>query len=292
MSNTTGKSSQQTRKLFIQMSGAPGSGKCTTANPLARLINGVVIDHDILKSALLEKGISFDKAAEVAYHLDWTFAEAVIKQEHSVIVDSTCNYAQILSQGIALAQRYGYEYWYVEFEADNVGMLDERLRKSVSLRSQRAGVDCPPRDAGRHPGQRRLSRAVQKVDRGSAPSTKTICAITLELFRSFTAVKKLRVYEELAESITYALESQTEEADTRVLPSLKSIYKEPAPAPRDPHRSSNVELTRTREFTKSHQCKSGACSGKALGSCLQKCPDSENALPVLDALQIFPSSYS
>jgi predicted kinase len=148
MSNTTGQSSHQTRKLFIQMSGAPGSGKSTTATPLAKLINRVVIDHDILKSALLEKGISFDKAAEVAYHLDWTFAEAMVKQGHSVIVDSTCNYEQILSQGIALVQRYGYGYWYVEVKVDNVGMLDERLRESVPLRSQRTGVDCPPRDAG------------------------------------------------------------------------------------------------------------------------------------------------
>ncbi|KAH9008417.1 hypothetical protein EDB83DRAFT_2681314 [Lactarius deliciosus] len=48
----------------------------------------------------------------------------------------------------------------------------------------------------------------------------------LELFRPFTAVKKLRVYEELAESITHALEGRSEEADTRVLPSLKSIYVE------------------------------------------------------------------
>ncbi|KAH9012064.1 hypothetical protein EDB85DRAFT_1965448 [Lactarius pseudohatsudake] len=161
MSNTTGKSSQQTRKLFIQMSGAPGSGKNMTANPLARLINGVVIDHDIL----LEKGISFDKAAEVAYHLDWTFAEAVIKQEHGVIVDSTCNYEQILSQGIALAQRYGYEYWYVEVKADNVGMLDERLRKRVPLRSQRARVDCPPRDAGGAGAAKTLTRCSRSGSR-------------------------------------------------------------------------------------------------------------------------------
>ncbi|KAH9169114.1 hypothetical protein EDB89DRAFT_1508621 [Lactarius sanguifluus] len=45
----------------------------------------------------------------------------------------------------------------------------------------------------------------------------------LELFRPFTAVKKLRIYEELVESITRALEGQTEEARTQVLPVLKSI---------------------------------------------------------------------
>ncbi|KAH9031500.1 hypothetical protein EDB85DRAFT_1335496 [Lactarius pseudohatsudake] len=44
----------------------------------------------------------------------------------------------------------------------------------------------------------------------------------LELFRPFKAVKKLHICEELAESITHALEGRTE-ADTRVLPALKSI---------------------------------------------------------------------
>ncbi|KAH9029648.1 hypothetical protein EDB85DRAFT_2147135 [Lactarius pseudohatsudake] len=48
----------------------------------------------------------------------------------------------------------------------------------------------------------------------------------LGLFRPFSAVKKLLTCEELAECITRALEGQTEEADTRVLPSLKSICVE------------------------------------------------------------------
>ncbi|KAH9030268.1 hypothetical protein EDB83DRAFT_2420902, partial [Lactarius deliciosus] len=45
----------------------------------------------------------------------------------------------------------------------------------------------------------------------------------LELFRPFTAVKKLRIYEELVENVTRALEGQTEEAGTEVLPALKLI---------------------------------------------------------------------
>ncbi|KAH9161654.1 hypothetical protein EDB89DRAFT_711579 [Lactarius sanguifluus] len=48
----------------------------------------------------------------------------------------------------------------------------------------------------------------------------------LEFFRPFTSVKKLRIYEELAESISRALEGQTEEAGAQVLPALKTIYAE------------------------------------------------------------------
>ncbi|KAH9008439.1 hypothetical protein EDB83DRAFT_528669 [Lactarius deliciosus] len=48
----------------------------------------------------------------------------------------------------------------------------------------------------------------------------------LELFRPFTAVKTLRIYEELVESIGRALEGQTVEARAQVLPALRSVCVE------------------------------------------------------------------
>jgi predicted kinase len=47
------------RELFVQMSGAPGSGKSTAAGQLAKSIDAVVINHDLLKTLFLENGISF-----------------------------------------------------------------------------------------------------------------------------------------------------------------------------------------------------------------------------------------
>jgi predicted kinase len=41
------------QQLFIQMSGAPGSGKTTIAHAIGRYIDAVVIDHDATKSTLL-----------------------------------------------------------------------------------------------------------------------------------------------------------------------------------------------------------------------------------------------
>ncbi|KAH9049308.1 hypothetical protein EDB83DRAFT_2401639, partial [Lactarius deliciosus] len=52
--------------------------------------------------------------------------------------------------------------------------------------------------------------------------TSTMLSDVLELFRPFTAVKKLRIYEELVESIGRALEGQTVEARAQVLPALRS----------------------------------------------------------------------
>ncbi|GAB1313097.1 Zeta toxin domain-containing protein [Madurella fahalii] len=138
------------RRLFIQMSGAPGSGKSTTAELLGQALHAVVIDHDIIKSTLLDddSGISFEQAAKSAYRLDWALAEATMKQGWSVIIDSTCNFKEILDQGTKLAGLYGHEYWYIEcrVRVSDMVMLDERLRGRVPLRSQRAGVDLAPVD--------------------------------------------------------------------------------------------------------------------------------------------------
>lgn len=68
--------------------------------------------------------------------------------QHSIIIDSACNYDEVLAGGTALAQKYGYSYLYVECKAKDIGMLDERLRARSALRSQRRGVDLPPSDAG------------------------------------------------------------------------------------------------------------------------------------------------
>jgi len=137
------------RRLFIQMSGAPGSGKSTTANLLAQKIDGFAVPHDTIKSALLEENIPFDKAAKIAYRMDWALAEEVIKQGRSVIIDSPCNYQEALDQGRALATRYGYAYWYLEIRTDvhNLALLDARLRTRTPLRAQRACVDENPTDA-------------------------------------------------------------------------------------------------------------------------------------------------
>lgn len=138
-------STQQTpHNLIIQMSGAPGSGKSTIARLLGRSIGGVVIDHDVLRSTLLESDIPFDRAAKHAYRLQWTLARDVMKQGLNIIIDSTCNFQEVLDQGSALARQHGYTYWYVECKVQDVDLLDQRLRSRDPMTSQRSSVDCPP----------------------------------------------------------------------------------------------------------------------------------------------------
>jgi predicted kinase len=132
------------RKFFIQMSGAPGSGKSTTARLLGQSIGGAVIDHDILRSSFLESKLPFDQAAKHAYQLQWTLAEDLAKQGLSVIIDSTCNFQEVLDRGSELAERLGYTYWYVECKVEDIDLLDQRLGTRNPMTSQRTGVDRPP----------------------------------------------------------------------------------------------------------------------------------------------------
>ena len=88
----------------------------------------MIIDHDVLRSSLLTSGVPFDIAAKQAYQLQWVLAEDFVKQGLAVIVDSICNYQEVVDQGSALASQYGYTYWYVECRARDIDMLDRRLR--------------------------------------------------------------------------------------------------------------------------------------------------------------------
>lgn len=134
--------------VLIQMSGAPGAGKSTLARLLRQEIGGTVIDHDIIRSSLLEEDdLSFDQAARKAYRLQWALAKEMMQQGHSVIIDSTCNYQEIIDQGSALAALYSFTYWYVECKVDNIDLLDERLRARLALKSQRTSVETPPEAA-------------------------------------------------------------------------------------------------------------------------------------------------
>jgi predicted kinase len=134
------------RRLLIQMSGAPGSGKSTLASLLSRDLNGIVVDHDLIRSFFLSSSIPFTQSAQLSYRFQWILAEDMLKQQRSVIIDSTCNYDETLDQGMALAEKFGVEYKYVECRVDDVDVLDRRLKGRVPMRSQRTDVCSPPRD--------------------------------------------------------------------------------------------------------------------------------------------------
>jgi predicted kinase len=91
--------------FFIQMSGFPGSGKSTLAREIAKHTDAVIIDHDIVKSALLhsiEAPIDPKLAGKISYNIDWSLIEFHLSQGHNVIFDSPCLYEEMVERGTHL----------------------------------------------------------------------------------------------------------------------------------------------------------------------------------------------
>lgn len=126
---------------FIQMSGFPGSGKSTLAREIANRMGFIIIDHDIVKSALLnsiEADSSFDGklAGKISYTIDFSLADFHLSQGHSVILDSPCLYEEMIEKGIKLAQKYDAEYKYIECYLDDFEEINHRLKSREKMPSQ------------------------------------------------------------------------------------------------------------------------------------------------------------
>lgn len=134
--------------IFVQMSGAPGSGKSTIARALAPEIDAIVIDHDITKTALLDWDIPIEAAGRASYGVLDALARDLLSQGHSVIFDSPCFYDNLLERGVSLARAAEARYRYIECVVSDTELLDRRLRTRDTLRSQRRGIAIPPVDVG------------------------------------------------------------------------------------------------------------------------------------------------
>jgi predicted kinase len=126
--------------FFVQMSGFPGSGKSTLSRQIAKRTGAVIIDHDIVKSALLhsieDSPIDAKLAGEISYNIDWSLIEFHLSQEHNVVFDSPCLYEEMVDRGIGLANKYNATYKYVECYLNDFREINERLKSRERLISQ------------------------------------------------------------------------------------------------------------------------------------------------------------
>ncbi|OAQ96943.1 hypothetical protein LLEC1_03621 [Akanthomyces lecanii] len=136
------------------------------AKLLSKSVGGVAIDHDELRSAFLDAGVEFERAASLAYNQQFALAEDSMQSGMSVIIDSTCNFAQVLQQGAALAEKYGYAYWYVECRAAKGVVNVEQRAGRLSALCEVDGQAVPARGqcdyGGRYRGARDAARRCTK----------------------------------------------------------------------------------------------------------------------------------
>jgi len=126
--------------FFIQMSGFPGSGKSTLSRQIAEKTGAVIIDHDIVKSALIT---SFEKipiekklVGKMAYNVDWSLVEFHLSQGQNVVLDSPCLYQEMVDRGIDLSKKYNAAYKYVECYLNDFQEINNRLKSRNKMVSQ------------------------------------------------------------------------------------------------------------------------------------------------------------
>ena len=136
------------KRFLLQMSGLPGSGKSTIAREVGARYGAVVVDLDVIRSAVLDGGVSIEASGRVAYPVMFSLARSLLDQGVSVVIDSPCGYDEILATGRAIADGRGIAYKYVESHTDDLTLIDHRLTSRIPLRSQRRGISVHAVDAG------------------------------------------------------------------------------------------------------------------------------------------------
>lgn len=122
------------------MSGFPGAGKSTVSKYIAKLTGAIIVDHDVLKSALLKslevKGIESTIVGGLAYDVEWALIDSYLEQGHSVILDSPCLYEGMVEKGIKLSNKHGVKYKYIECYLNDMEEINARLQTRKRMISQ------------------------------------------------------------------------------------------------------------------------------------------------------------
>lgn len=126
--------------FFLQMSGFPGSGKSTLSRLIGQETKAVIIDHDVVKTAMLESlgdgVLDSRRVGGIAYDIEWALIDFHLSEAHSVILDSPCLYHRMLVKGAELTKKYNVDYKYIECVIDDLDELDRRLKTRRRMMSQ------------------------------------------------------------------------------------------------------------------------------------------------------------
>ena len=134
--------------LVVQMHGEPGSGKSTLARALGPALHAVVLDKDIVKSALLRAGVSEALAGPASYEAYYGVAASLLRQGLSIVLDNPVYWPIALEKSRGLAMDAGACYTLIECACPDRAELLCRLRTRAAMASQ----PREPLDLDKHPG--------------------------------------------------------------------------------------------------------------------------------------------
>jgi predicted kinase len=134
--------------IVVQMHGEPGSGKSTLARALAPRVNAVVLDKDIIKSAILRGGATEQLAGPTAYEVYFDLAEDLVSQGRSIILDNPVFWPRVEERWLALSAAASCPPLLIECVCPDREELVRRLATRNALESN----PREPLDLLRHPG--------------------------------------------------------------------------------------------------------------------------------------------
>jgi predicted kinase len=143
-------------QVLIQMHGHPGSGKSALARALGRLLPAIVIDKDVIASALIREGGPQEAVGGLSYQVMYAQAARFLADGHSVIMDSPCFWPRIEESTRAVADAAAAQWVMIETRCSDE-LRDARLAGRARLESNPATRDLGPMRPGMyHPDCERL----------------------------------------------------------------------------------------------------------------------------------------
>jgi predicted kinase len=96
--------------MLVLTTGLPGTGKSRVARFVGKELHAPVIDKDVIKSALLERGEEdWNRSGSLSYTIIRELAQELLKQGFDVVVDSPGHYHRFQAAMVAVAEEQGSE---------------------------------------------------------------------------------------------------------------------------------------------------------------------------------------
>lgn len=122
--------------FLLQMAGYPGSGKSTISKKIAKRMNAIVIDRDVVKTSMMNSKVSNDIVNNASYMVVFDLAEFYLDMGISVIIDTPCYYEEGLNNGIRISKKFGAKYKYIECRVEDYSITEDRIYSRDRLVSQ------------------------------------------------------------------------------------------------------------------------------------------------------------
>lgn len=122
--------------MFIAIAGLPGSGKSFFAAKLAKLLNAVHLNSDVIRNEMGKRG-QYDEASKAAVYAEMQKqAEALLKQKKTVILDATFYKKELRLPYIRLAKKWNAKLKWIEVKA-----TEKTIRQRMQMRRKDSEAD-------------------------------------------------------------------------------------------------------------------------------------------------------